>query len=183
MKGTAKGMETISGVITARRNRALEVQGYKYLAIRVVSLVLAGWVLLSQVFLICQVSGNDMFPAIKDGDLIIAFRMQQVYVRNDVVVYTADGRTCVGRIVAREADVVMLDDSGNLLVNGTDQGGEILYPTYAKEGLSYPCFVPEGHVFILSDYRTQGEDSRDFGPIPMEDVQGKVITILRRRGL
>lgn len=58
-----------------------------------------------------------------------------------------------------------------------------MYPTYAKEGLEYPYRVPEGHVFVLGDYRTNATDSRDFGPIPMKQVEGKVITILRRRGL
>ena len=124
-----------------------------------------------------------MFPAVKDGDLVIVFRIQQEYAKNDVVVYTVDGETHIGRIVARATDTVMLDDSGRLLVNGTNQTGEILYPTYAKEGLTYPYLVPEDHLFLLGDYRTQTEDSRDFGPIPMEDIQGKVITILRRRGL
>ena len=124
-----------------------------------------------------------MFPAVKDGDLVIAFRFQREYAKNDVVVYTADGKTHIGRIVARATDVVTLDDSGKLLVNGTNQAGEILYPTYAKEGIDYPYKVPVDHVFILGDYRTQTEDSRDFGPIPMENVEGKVITILRRRGL
>lgn len=38
-------------------------------------------------------------------------------------------------------------------------------------------------MFILGDYRTQTEDSRDHGPIPMEDVEAKVITILRRQGI
>ena len=183
MTFTAKKKETISSIITARRNRALDRQGYVSLLLRILFLALAGWVMFTQVFLITQVSGNAMFPAVKDGDLIIAFRIQQEYAKNDVVVYTADGETHFGRIAARATDVVMLDDSGKLLVNGTNQAGEILYPTYAKEGLTYPYPVPEGHVFILGDYRTQTEDSRDFGPIPMENVQGKVITILRRRGL
>lgn len=49
--------------------------------------------------------------------------------------------------------------------------------------ITYPYTVPEGHVFILGDYRTQTEDSRDHGPIPMEDVEAKVITILRRQGI
>lgn len=183
MTFTAKKKESISSIITARRNQALDRQGYASLALRILFLALAGWVMFTQVFLITQVSGNAMFPAVKDGDLVIAFRIQQEYVKNDVIFYTADGKTHIGRIAAREADVVMLDDSGKLLVNGTNQAGEILYPTYAKEGLIYPCAVPEGHVFVLGDYRTQTEDSRDFGPIPMENVKGKVITILRRRGL
>ena len=78
-------------------------------------------------------------------------------------------------------DVIMLDDSGTLLVNGTDQSGDILYPTYAKEGISYPCTVPDDCLFILGDYRTQAEDSRDFGCIPQDNVKARVITILRRR--
>lgn len=183
MTSTAKKKETISSIINVRRNRALDQQGYWSLLLRILFLALAGWVMFTQVFLITQVSGNAMFPAVKDGDLVIAFRIQQEYAKNDVVVYTADGETHIGRIVARASDVVTLDDSGKLLVNGTNQAGEILYPTYAKEGLTYPYAVPEGHVFVLGDYRTQTEDSRDFGPIPMENVQGKVITILRRRGL
>lgn len=175
--------ETNESIITERRNRALDRQGYISLFLRILFLMLAVWVLFSQVFLITQVSGNDMFPAVKDGDLVIGYRIQREYAKNDVVVYTADGKTHIGRIAARATDVVTLDESGTLLVNGTAQSGEIMYPTYAKEGLEYPYKVPEGQVFILGDYRTQTEDSRDFGPIPLENVQGKVITILRRRGL
>lgn len=174
---------TNEGVINARRNRVLERQGYVSLLLRILLLALTGWVLFSYVFLITQVSGNDMFPAVKDGDLVIGFRLQKEYAKNDVVAYTVDGKTHIGRIAARAGDVVTLDDSGTLLVNGTAQSGEILYPTYAKAGITYPYRIPEGQVFILGDYRTQTEDSRDFGSIPLENVQGKVITILRRRGL
>ena len=151
MRIMAKKKETISSIITTRRNRALDQQGYVSLVLRILFLALAGWVMFTQVFLITQVSGNAMFPAVKDGDLVIAFRLQQEYAKNDVVVYTADGEAYIGRIVARATDVVMLDDSGKLLVNGTNQTGEILYPTYAKEGLTYPYAVPEDHVFVLGD--------------------------------
>lgn len=175
--------ETIANVITSRKNRVLDRQGYFSLLRRVLFLILAGWILLSSVFLITQASGNDMFPSVKDGDLIIGFRLQKEYAKNDVVAYFADGRPHIGRIAAQGGDVVTMDDSGTLLVNGTVQSGEIMYPTYAKEGIEYPYQVPEGHVFILGDYRTQAEDSRDFGSIPLENVEGKVITILRRRGL
>ncbi|MDO4620125.1 MAG: signal peptidase I [Lachnospiraceae bacterium] len=146
-------------------------------------LLLLGWILLSQVFLLTQAHGNEMFPAVKDGDLLIAYRLQGSYIKNDLVVYTVNGERKIGRIAGRETDVIMMDDSGTFTVNGTEQSGEILYPTYAKEGLTYPYEIPEQSVFILCDYRTEGTDSRNFGAVPMSAVEGKVITLLRRRGL
>ena len=69
----------------------------------------------------------------------------------------------MGRVLARGGDIVTLSESGVVEVNGSAQGGGILYPTYPKSLLSYPYAVPEDSVFILGDCRTQAEDSRDFG--------------------
>lgn len=170
-------------VIRARRLALNTREGYKSLFLRILVLGLTAYLIFTQVFLITQNRGLGMFPALKDGDLMIAFRLQKEYAKDDVVVGTVDGKQVVGRIVARATDVVTLDESGKLLVNGTAQSGEIMYPTFAKEGLEYPYRVPDGHIFVLGDYRTNTEDSRDFGPMPMKQVKGKVITILRRRGL
>lgn len=183
MPKPSKKFTTAADIISDRRNRALDKQGYIDLALRVLFLALVVLVLFSQIFLITRASGNGMFPAVKDGDLVFGYRLQREYAKNDVIAYTVDGKTHIGRIVARQYDVVALNDGGTLLVNGATQSGEILYPTYAKDGIEYPYQVPEGQVFVLGDYRTQTEDSRDFGSISMEDVKGKVITILRRRGL
>ena len=173
----------ISEVIKQRRARLALRKGYIGLLWRIILLAAAGYLLLNYVFIITQAVGNDMFPAVKDGDLIVGFRLQQTYLKTDVVVYRVDGERFIGRVAARENDVVAMNDSGIFLVNGTTQGGEILYPTYPKEGLEYPYQVPEGHVFILGDYRTQARDSRDFGAVPLNNIEGKVITIIRRRGL
>ena len=178
-----KPLPTPAEVIARRRDAIALRRGYWSLLWRIIVIAAVCWLMFTQVFLLTQAQGNGMFPAVKDGDLVIAFRLQGDYAKDDVVVYTVDGQRRVGRVVARETDVVTLDDSGTLLVNGTVQSGEILYPSYAKEGITYPYTVPEGHVFILGDYRTQTEDSRDHGPIPMEDVEAKVITILRRQGI
>lgn len=182
MKKSEKEL-SLSQVIRKRRVDLEVRQGYVSLFLRILLIVAVGYVLLTYVFLITQAKGNGMFPAVKDGDLIIGFRLQQEYAKNDVVIYKIDGKAQTGRIVARETDVVTLDESGTLYVNGTAQNGEILYPTYAKEGLEYPYRVPENAIFVLGDYRTQTQDSRDYGAIQMEAVEGKVITILRRRGL
>ena len=174
---------TIPQIIRKRRTDILIRRSYLSLFSRCIVLALALFLLLTQVFLITQVHGNEMFPALEDGDLVFGYRLQSTYSKNDVVVYTVDGETKIGRILGRGGDILMMDDSGNLQVNGTTQGGDIMYPTYAKEGYEYPFVVPEDSFFLLGDYRTQCEDSRDFGHIQADDVQGKVITILRRRGI
>ena len=173
-------------LVRAVRRRRLDAenrQDFISLLGRIVVILLCAWVLFTQVFLLTQAKGSSMFPAVKDGDLLICYRLQKNYAKNDVVVYTQGGKLRVGRILGREGDLVAVDDSGTLVVNGAVQSGEILYPTYAKDALEYPYTVPEGCFFVLGDYRTQSEDSRDFGPIPLEDVQAKVITLLRRRSL
>ena len=174
---------TAADVIRARRIALNTREGYINLFFRIVVLALTAYVIFTQVFLITQNKGQGMFPAIKDGDLIIGYRLQQEYAKNDVVIYEVDGKQCVGRIIGRPTDVVNMNDSGSLQVNGTTQSGEILYPTYAKEEIEYPYRVPENQVFIMGDYRTNVVDSRDHGAVDLKDVKGKVITILRRRGL
>ena len=182
--GKKKKKTTFSEIIAARRERLIIRDGYIGLLFRVALLAAAGWLLFTQVFLVTQNAGLGMFPALKDGDLMVVFRLQRDYAKNDVVTYRAEGRRYVGRIAAAAGDEVDMDEDGNLTVNGALQTGEILYPTYAGEdGPAYPYTVPEGCVFLLGDYRTQTLDSRDFGAISMENVEGKVITILRRRGL
>ncbi|MDR7871445.1 MAG: signal peptidase I [Tissierellaceae bacterium] len=174
---------SISQVIKKRRNKLAIKEGYVSLLIRIIILSILGYLIFTQVFLLSRTKGNEMFPAIKDGDLLIVFRLQQHFEKNDVITFKVNGERKVGRYIARENDFISMDDTGTLRINGTVQSGEIMYPTYEKEGIEYPYEVPKNHVFILGDYRTQTIDSRDFGPIPMDNVEGKVITILRRRGL
>ena len=178
--------ETLKLGAKAVRRRRLDAenrQDFINLLVRIVVIAACAWVLFTQVFLLTQAKGNSMFPAVKDGDLLICYRLQKIYAKNDIVVYTQGGKLRVGRILGREGDLIALDDSGTLVVNGAVQSGEILYPTYAKDTLTYPYTVPEGCVFVLGDYRTQSEDSRDFGPVTLDNVDAKVITLLRRRSL
>lgn len=170
--------------VVRRRRLGLQTRrGYGALGLRLLTTALTVWLIFGQVFLLHRNQGLGMFPAVKDGDLVLAYRLQREFIKGDVVAYRLDGQLRLGRIAACGSDVVMMDDSGSLTVNGNPQNGEILYPTFARENTVYPLRVQEGMAFVLGDYRTRTEDSRDFGPIPLDDIQGKVITIVRRRGI
>jgi signal peptidase I len=41
-----------------------------------------------------------------------------------------------------------------------------------------PVEVPEGSLFVMGDNRRASQDSRFFGPIPIEDVVGKAFVII-----
>lgn len=174
---------TIAEVIRRRRLKLIQREETRALLLRILLVAIGGWILFTQVFLLTKVKGQEMFPALKDGDLAVIFCLQQKYAVNDVIAYEAEGMLRMGRIIACENDVVYMDDTGTLSVNNITQSGEIMYPTYAPEGRIFPERVPASSVYVLGDYRTQCKDSRDYGPISMEQVKGKVITILRRRGI
>ena len=170
-------------VVRIRRRNLLLRRDYGSLLIKIVAMAICGWIVFTQVFMLTQCVGMGMFPAIEDGDLVLVYRLQGEYDKGDVIAYRIQEETFLGRIVAKASDVVYMDVIGILQINGSNQGGEIMYPTYAKPGTVYPFEVPDGTVYVLGDYRTQTEDSRDFGAVSMDDIQGKVITIVRRRGI
>lgn len=41
-----------------------------------------------------------------------------------------------------------------------------------------PVTVPEGRLFVMGDNRAASQDSRFFGPIPIEDVVGKAFVVI-----
>lgn len=92
------------------------------LAVRLAVFAAVLWVLLTQVYLVTQASGNEMFPAVKDGDLVLGIRLEKDYAKNDVVVYERSGTLRVGRVLARGGDIVTLSESGVVEVNGSAQG-------------------------------------------------------------
>jgi signal peptidase I len=125
-----------------------------------------------------------MYPRLRDGDLILYYRLERNYQIGDVVTFQMNDTTFLGRIVAQGGDVVELSEDGQLLVNGNVQQEEIFYPTEPQDGdVTYPCTVEEDNYFILCDFRTAGFDSRTYGTIPQSTLDGKIITVLRRRGI
>jgi signal peptidase I len=145
---------------------------------------LALWSVFTFVFGIRQMHGEIMYPRLRDGDLMFYYRLEQDYNIEDVVIYKVNGQTCVARIVAQGGDVVDVNSEGQLLVNGNVQDEEIFYPTEGyTSGVSYPYTVGEDSYFLLCDYRTISVDSRSYGAVSEKDFCGKVITILRRRGI
>lgn len=130
--------------------------------------------------------GNRMAPAIRDGDLLICYKLDP-YHTGDAVLYRVPetGELAVSRIVAIGENEVSFTESGELQLNGFTPMEQIFYPSYPLDGspVSFPCRVSGTGYFLLDDNRTSGFDSRAFGELHEDDILGKVVYVLRRRGI
>ena len=114
----------------------------------------------------------------------LTYRLDKRFVSGDVAVFEDSGRNTTGRVVAVAGDTVDITRDG-LKINGADQVSQDIYfdTTQFKDGVDFPITVGEGQVFILGDNRPQASDSRTFGCIDLNDVKGKVIAVIRTRGI
>ena len=155
-----------------------------YFLFKLAVVFLVFWAIFTFIFGITQANGEAMYPRIRDGDLIVFYRINRTYNIGDVVTFDINENQRFARIVARGGDVIELSEDGQLIVNGNIQQEEVHYPTEGfPGGITYPYTVPQSQYFVLCDFRTQSSDSRDYGAIPEDDIEGKVITLLRRRGI
>lgn len=153
------------------------------LLIKIAAIVLAVWLVFIFVLGLTINYGNNMHPAVNDGDLIVSFKLQRPYL-NAAVIYNHDGKKRTGRVVGLPGNVIDISEKGELLVNGAIASEDVYYPTKKAENskVTYPYTVEEGRAFILNDYREDTDDSRSFGAVSLDDIEGPLIFSMRRRG-
>ncbi len=149
----------------------------------IVITVLAIWILITFVFGVYIQNGASMYPKVLDGDVLFYYRLDYEYNVDELVTFKYGETRYTARIVAVTGDIVDITEEGQLKVNGNIQSEEIFYATFKTESeLEYPYTVPEDSIFVLGDYRTIAVDSRTFGAVATDDIDGEIMTILRRRG-
>ena len=151
--------------------------------IKIVTITLIFYLALTYVFGIFLMSGNYMFPAIRDGDLAITYKLESP-ISNECIVYEHDGKAYFGRLIARAGDVIDITENGELLLNGNRPSEQVFYTTHQEptSGIVFPYTVPENGVFVLNDFRDETYDSRVIGAISEDDIRGRIIFVIRRRG-
>jgi signal peptidase I len=155
------------------------------LLLKILAIAGALVILFTFFFGLVRYTESSMAPAIKDGDLVVFYRYKSSgYLAKDVVVLDFQGQRQVRRVVATQGDVVDISDRG-LLINGAlQQELEIIQETERyQEGVDFPLTVPQDHVFVLADLRTDAIDSRVYGCVEIEDTLGKVMMVIRRRSI
>lgn len=136
------------------------------------------------VFGLFSVRDGAMFPAIKDGDLVLFYRWNKEYRATDAVVINQNGEKQVRRVVAVAGDTVDIQEDG-LIINGALQQENGIYEKTCRytEGIEFPVTLGEGEIFVLGDARERSTDSRIYGLIKVSDTCGTVMAIIRHRGI
>ncbi len=154
------------------------------LLLKIVLIILAVILVFTFMYGMARINDVSMKPAIKDGDLVMYYRLDKRFVSGDIAVFKKDGRTTTGRVVAVAGDTVDITKDG-LTINGATQISQDIYfdTTQFQNGVDFPITVGEGQIFVLGDNRPEASDSRIYGCINIKDVKGKAIAVIRTRGL
>lgn len=135
-------------------------------------------------FGLTRVANQNMRPSFQDGDLILFYRLADLYLADEVVVVEYGDERLLERVIAVAGDEVDLTPDG-LSVNGAlvVEPRALGETTRFEGGESFPLTVPQGKIFVLGDNREHAIDSRIFGCVDVDDVYGRVIGVFRRRNL
>ena len=79
----------------------------------------------------------------------------------------------IKRVIGVEGDTIAVRN-GRLLLNGEPQREPYVNERFLRSQAPYgPTEVPEGHVFAMGDNRANSQDSRVFGTVPKENIEGE----------
>ena len=178
------GLEETGGKKGKKKKKRSKYGYLKRFILKLVFLGVMFWAVSTYVLTAQRMTGNYMYPMVKDGDLCIFYKLDSYHLADVALYKTASGQKKIGRVVAVGGQEVDFPEEGGYLINSYEPSEEVLYPTYRAEvsSVRFPITLSDDGYFILNDFRKDSNDSRAFGEVKEEDLQGKLIFILRRRG-
>jgi len=131
-----------------------------------------------------QVKGSSMFPTFKDQEYLLTDKVTykgRSPRHGDVIVFKApinENFDFIKRVIATPGQTVMIKN-GRVYINGQMLDESYLpkeYTTSAGQFLheGVPYTVPESNVMAFGDNRDHSSDSRDWGPVPYQNIIGRV---------
>ena len=137
-----------------------------------------------------RTSTASMEPALPPGSRMVAIQTKTVS-RGDIVtfLYPLDPQATFAKRVVAVGDDEIEIRAKHLFVNGKEvseryatHADPVVYPQRASLPEPYrsrdwygPFRVPYGTVFVLGDNRDRSADSRYWGPVPLENIRGRVV--------
>jgi signal peptidase I len=99
-------------------------------------------------------------------DRVIESPLPELFIKNE------REHMWVKRVIALPGDIIE-SKQGHLYVNS-----ELFTEDYIKEKMEdefEPVVIPDGHIYVMGDNRNRSSDSRQVGPVPLSNIQGRVL--------
>ena len=112
-------------VIKQRKRKILEKQDMISFFKKFIIIIICVYFIINFIYGIVFVEGQAMYPSVRDGDVVVYFRLDSNYQVGDIVSVRKNKESYILRIVAKEGDVVDVTEDGELYVNGNLQQEEI----------------------------------------------------------
>jgi signal peptidase I len=125
------------------------------------------------------VSHVSMRPTLDDKNALIIDKLTYHFReprRGEIVTATLPdtGESVIKRVVAVAGDSVGFYD-GTMLLNDRPFDDSYALGSHMPGYFWGPIVVPEGHVFLLGDNYQESTDSRAYGPVPVDAVDGRML--------
>lgn len=130
------------------------------------------------------VSGKSMDPTLENKDYLfvnkLAYKAEGPK-RGDIIVFKTDlidkksnkKKDLVKRVIALPGEKIVIKNS-KVYINNKYLDESYINDVYTEGDIN--IVVPENHIFVMGDNRTDSSDSRDqdIGTISLDDIIGKV---------
>lgn len=123
-----------------------------------------------------QVYGQSMEPNLHHSQRLVVEKISYHFHgprRGDVVVLRSpqqNSELLIKRVIGLPGEKVEIHD-GLVYIDGVPLAEP--YLTHGTAGYQAPIVVPPLHVYVLGDNRNFSNDSRSFGPVPLENIVGR----------
>lgn len=130
------------------------------------------------------VSGNSMYPNFKDKDYLlideISFRFRQPK-RGEVIVFRPPSHSStpyIKRIIGLPGEMIEIKD-GEVIISNETGHRQVLdeseyLPRHFETSGHIRTILEEDNYFMLGDNREFSSDSRNWGPLPKQNIIGRV---------
>ena len=130
---------------------------------------------------VTEVRQRSMEPTLLQSDRVLVSKVDYRFggpQRGDIIVFNPPIDSTipyVKRVIAVAGETVELRD-GKVLVNSrvVDFPEAVGASAPQAPRFVYPLKIPQGTVWTMGDNRVASSDSRSFGPVPVENIIGKV---------